>query len=423
MLSSSHESGKSIALFWQNVDQAQDDTVKKAVDLFKLVETATPEQLFFILNQYRYFTVYYISDIAILVSRLNEGKMRSFLADILYDELGCGNHLLAHPYLYDAFLKSLDIPHHGIDNFALKENIQLLNNARNKLIDPKNSAVYGLGLRGMGGECVCQIYLTHLYEHVIKNKYIQERKHQIDWRFWELHIGEHDIAHRENLRKLIGESIVGMHANSVKDLQTGYNDSMSAWADFWTHIQMSALTPEKRRFADTDAAYQIVVPKQAAITQFHLAIGVRSLDVSKKFYCDILGAKEGRSADDHIDLDFYGHHLVIHKMPENAVINPFRAPFHGETVAIPHFGINLDWQSWSDLAQRIQSSAHPFSTPPHVRMADMPGEHATLFVTDPTGNGLEFKAFRNHDEVFNKIFSPGTKAISGFDEMVKRAPW
>lgn len=160
-----------------------------------------------------------------------------------------------------------------------------------------------------------------------------------------------------------------------------------------------------------------------SITQFHLAIPVHDLDEAKCFYRDVLGAKEGRRTSNFIDFNFYGHHLVLHQAPrdDSRMFNTFRSEFHGETVQVPHFGMNLDWDAWHELAALIKSRRYEFFDPPHIRMRGMPGEHATMFVVDPSGNALEFKAFRNHDEVFAKVFDPRTSEISGLDELAAAA--
>jgi extradiol dioxygenase family protein len=416
--------------FWTLADDLQEKTVEHAKDMFAFVETASPERLFSLLVQYRYFTVYYISDIALLIARLQPGRMRSFLADILLDELGGGDHTQAHPELYDDFLTSLGIEHSSLDDMALADNIALLETARARMITPESNTAYGIGLRGMGGECVCQIYLARLYEHLILNPYIREHTAKIDWTFWKLHIGEHDIAHRENLRKLISDEVAGMDSGSVTALEAGFRDSMTAWSAFWQNIQNEATKPVGQESNQRAAIGEVVVgPGQEhqdvddAIHQFHLAIGVHDLQQARQFYCDVLGARQGRSTKNLIDLDFYGHHLVIHQTPKDAenTDNAFGSAFYGETVRVPHFGMNLNWRDWSSLADRIKSKDYSFIDPPHVRMRDLPGEHATMFLNDPSGNSLEFKAFRNHDEVFSVIFSNSTRDIFGLDSLVKKA--
>jgi len=159
------------------------------------------------------------------------------------------------------------------------------------------------------------------------------------------------------------------------------------------------------------------------VNQFHLAIPVHDLDEARYFYRDVIGAKEGRSTNNHIDFDFYGHHFVAHQAPagDSNLFHGFDSDFHGETVRVPHFGMNLSRQAWSDLAERIRDHEYEFYDPPHIRMAGLPGEHATLFVLDPSNNALEFKAFLNHDEVFAKVFDPATKELCGLEELAAKA--
>jgi uncharacterized protein len=159
------------------------------------------------------------------------------------------------------------------------------------------------------------------------------------------------------------------------------------------------------------------------INQFHLAIPVKDLAESVCFYSKVLGAKEGRSTDNFTDFNFYGHHLVLHVAPKEMfdALHKFRSKFHNETVQVPHFGMNLDRESWFELAERIKANDYEFFDPPHIRMEGMPGEHATLFVLDPSGNALEFKAFRNHAEVFSKVFDPKTKNLFGLDQLTEKA--
>ncbi|MGO1070352.1 iron-containing redox enzyme family protein [Lysobacter sp. CA199] len=419
--------GLDIERFWTLADELQEQTVEHAGDLFAFVERASPERLYGLLAQYRSFTVYYIADIALLIARLQPGRMRSFLADILFDELGSGDHRQAHPELYDDFLASLGLAQPALDSIGLADNIALLERARARLIAPSSSAAYGIGLRGMGGECVCQIYLARLYEHLRRNPYIREHAERIDWRFWDLHVGEHDIAHREKLRKLIGEEIGRMPGDHVEALSAGYRDSMNAWSTFWKNIHDEAVRPEQAAEPVRAPIGEVVLgaPNDAdgTIAQFHLAIGVHDLMQARQFYCEVLGAHQGRSTKNLIDLDFYGHHLVIHQAPRDGdgADASFGSAFYGETVRVPHFGMNLNWRDWSELAERIKSHDAAFIDPPHVRMRDLPGEHATMFLNDPSGNALEFKAFRNHQEVFAVIFSNSTRDIFGLDTLVQQA--
>lgn len=233
------ESGWNSENFWQIADELQDNTLRQASELFAFVKSADVHSLRAILIQYRFFTIYYISDLALLVAKLADGKIRSFLADILSDELGRGDPAKAHPHLYDNFLVSIGVERMLLNNVALKKNIELLDDIRNLLVN--NSGEFGIGLRGMGGECVCQVYLSLLYEYLILNPYIQGNKSQIHWAFWDLHVGDHDIEHRKETRNLIHSEIVAKDDSSIHQLGLAYKESMRSWEQFWNNI-FSAVT-------------------------------------------------------------------------------------------------------------------------------------------------------------------------------------
>lgn len=231
--------------FWKIADQIQDKTLESAKKLFSQLETATPEELRKLLIQYRYFTIYYIPDLALLITRMDNGSLRSFLAEILNDELGNGKPEHAHPQLYDDFLISIGVKTETLNNTALKNNVSLLNEARRRLVDVNFSIEYAIGLRAMGGECVCQIYITQLYESLMKNPYILKNRANIDWFFWDLHVGEHDIEHREQTRSLINTAIVNSEGTGVQELGEGYGYSMESWQKFWINIFEAPETEEK----------------------------------------------------------------------------------------------------------------------------------------------------------------------------------
>jgi extradiol dioxygenase family protein len=133
---------------------------------------------------------------------------------------------------------------------------------------------------------------------------------------------------------------------------------------------------------------------------FHLAFPVHDLAATRAFYVDVLGCAEGRSSDQWIDFDFGGHQIVAHLDPaaravvvENAV--------DGHHVPVPHFGIVLTMPDWQALAARVEAAGVPFGIAPYVRFAGQPGEQATMFFRDPSGNALEFKAFADDAMLFD----------------------
>ncbi len=132
---------------------------------------------------------------------------------------------------------------------------------------------------------------------------------------------------------------------------------------------------------------------------FHLAFPVDDLAAARAFYGALLGCAEGRSSEQWVDFDFFGHQLVAHLAPgepRDSATNPV----DGESVPVRHFGVVLDWDGWHALAQRLRVAGVAFLIEPGIRFAGQPGEQATLFVRDPAGNALEFKAFRDPSRLF-----------------------
>ena len=134
---------------------------------------------------------------------------------------------------------------------------------------------------------------------------------------------------------------------------------------------------------------------------FHLAFPVDDLDAARAFYGALLGCPEGRSSERWIDFDLGGHQIVAHLAPE-AVRTRASNAVDGEDVPVPHFGLVLDMREWRDLADRLEAAGTDFVIPPTVRFAGEPGEQATMFLFDPAGNALEFKAMADPEKLFAK---------------------
>ena len=131
---------------------------------------------------------------------------------------------------------------------------------------------------------------------------------------------------------------------------------------------------------------------------FHLAFPVTDLAATRDFYGGLLGCRIGRESERWIDFDFWGHQITAHlvaTMPEVAT-----NPVDGKQVPSSHFGCVLDWDDWHTLSQRLVDAKLEFLIGPYIRFEGEPGEQATLFVTDPSGNGLEFKSFKNIESLF-----------------------
>ena len=134
---------------------------------------------------------------------------------------------------------------------------------------------------------------------------------------------------------------------------------------------------------------------------FHLAFPVDDLAAARRFYGDLLGCPEGRSADHWVDFDLYGHQIVAHLAPDAASARATN-PVDGDEVPVPHFGLVLPMDQWKVLAERLQSAGVQFVIEPTIRFKGEPGEQATMFFLDPAGNALEFKAMADPAKLFAK---------------------
>jgi hypothetical protein len=132
---------------------------------------------------------------------------------------------------------------------------------------------------------------------------------------------------------------------------------------------------------------------------FHLAFPVDDLAAARRFYGELLGCPEGRSAPEWVDFNLYGHQIVAHLAPHEA---PRRTTneVDGEDVPVPHFGLVLPMTEWEQLAERLTDADVSFVIPPTVRFAGQAGEQATMFLLDPAGNALEFKAMADPAKLF-----------------------
>ena len=141
------------------------------------------------------------------------------------------------------------------------------------------------------------------------------------------------------------------------------------------------------------------------ITPFHLAIQVRDLAEARSFYRDVLGCSEGRSADSWVDLNLYGHQLVCHVNPaigQQGKVSSHANAVDGHGVPVPHFGVVLEMTDWQSLADNLRKMKIEFVIEPYIRFKGLPGEQATLFILDPSGNAIEFKAFK---DIKNQLFA------------------
>ena len=136
-----------------------------------------------------------------------------------------------------------------------------------------------------------------------------------------------------------------------------------------------------------------------ALPLFHLAFPVRDIAEARRFYGELLGCPEGRSAEHWVDFNFYGHQIVAHLAPEETG-HRSTSEVDGHDVPVRHFGAILPMRDWESLAVKLQAAGTRFVIEPHVRFKGEVGEQATMFFLDPSGNALEFKAFADLSQVF-----------------------
>ena len=137
------------------------------------------------------------------------------------------------------------------------------------------------------------------------------------------------------------------------------------------------------------------------ISPFHIAIPVHNLQECRTFYREILGCEEGRSSDHWVDFNLFGHQLVIHYKPKSEEALHTN-PVDGKNVPVPHYGVVLPWETFESFSAQLQEKGIEFVIEPYIRFEGEVGEQGTLFFLDPAGNALEFKAFRNIDQLFAK---------------------
>jgi len=138
------------------------------------------------------------------------------------------------------------------------------------------------------------------------------------------------------------------------------------------------------------------------LTPFHIAFPVRDIAEARRFYGEFMGCPEGRSAPDWVDFDLFGHQIVAHFKPGAGLEAAHHNPVDGHDVPVPHFGVVLDMDQFDALAGRLRGAGVKFEIEPYVRFKGEVGEQATMFFLDPSGNALEFKAFKDRSLLFAK---------------------
>ena len=139
---------------------------------------------------------------------------------------------------------------------------------------------------------------------------------------------------------------------------------------------------------------------EQTISPFHIAFPVDNLTAARKFYGEVLGCQEGRSSEQWIDFSLFGHQIVAHLKPDHPRDSGSNS-VDGHDVPVPHFGVVLPWDSWEELSRRLRHSQVEFVIEPYIRFEGDVGEQATMFLLDPAGNALEFKAFKDMTQLFS----------------------
>jgi extradiol dioxygenase family protein len=162
-------------------------------------------------------------------------------------------------------------------------------------------------------------------------------------------------------------------------------------------LALSTLNGARKGFA---LCHVWLKSRAMSLPPFHLAFPVDDLAAARRFYGELLGCGEGRSTEQWIDFDFRGHQIVTHLSPDAG--DRMSNPVDGHDVPVPHFGLVLTMEEWRALADRLEAAGTDFVIAPTVRFRGKPGEQATMFLRDPAGNALEFKAFADMGQLFAK---------------------
>lgn len=207
--------------------------------------------------QYRYFTQAFVTDIAVLVARCPESRLRSLLGQLLDEELGEGDPESSHLRLYDRFLETLGSIEAGASSAALAARVHpkvrvLLRDLSDRTVH--GSPTYAIGMRGLGGECVCGVYFGVMHGHLRTHPYVVANESAIDWRFWDIHAGHADVEHNVKVREAVAE-LLRDQPDAVADLAAGFEHGTAAWDEFWRivyqeHVAATREAPPGAAHAD-----------------------------------------------------------------------------------------------------------------------------------------------------------------------------
>ena len=224
--------------FWSHAARSKLETRFRVAEEMNLIPALRVDQLRAIAMQYRFFTEAFATDLAVLVARCPASKLRSLLAELLNEELGEGDAALTHSGLYDAFLRSLgcftqDATAAQLASRVAPEVDSILQSLSAATRD--RSPAYAIGLRGMGGECVCGVYFGVMESYLKQHPYVIEHSESIDWRFWDIHAGHADVEHDNLVRAAIDELLAAVPAD-IAEVKAGYDAGTAAWEAFWAAV-------------------------------------------------------------------------------------------------------------------------------------------------------------------------------------------
>ena len=226
--------------FWKSAEMGKLEAQFRLRKEMTMIATLPIESLREILFQYRFFTMLFATDIAYLISRCTPGsRLRSLLAELLNEELGEGDPAKAHAAMFDRFLSSMGCFDESatlkeLDSRVYPEVAEVLQVLAKGTRE--SSEFHAIGLRGLGGECVCGVYFGVMHEYLRKHPYCVKNNDTIDWEFWDIHAGHADVEHNLMVRDAVSEVLADEPETAVDEINAGYLKGTALWDVFWTSV-------------------------------------------------------------------------------------------------------------------------------------------------------------------------------------------
>jgi hypothetical protein len=245
------KSRPSLEAFWERAAISKLQAKFAVAKEMEAIPRLPIEQLRAIVFQYRYFTQAFVTDLAFLVARCPEGPLRSLLGQLVNEELGEGDPERAHMRLYDRFLYSIGAIEAGTPQAQLREQAHprvraLIGELRDRTVN--RPLLYAIGMRGLGGECVCGVYFNVMHVHLRQHPFILQYEAEIDWAFWDIHAGHADLEHNELVRAAVREFLHHDEgAQDVAELSDGFDHGTATWDAFWTTVYTEHVPEHGRR--------------------------------------------------------------------------------------------------------------------------------------------------------------------------------